>query len=747
MKHVLLKVRPRKVAWILKENDWGLIEEVIGYNCNVEGGYYNIMICLNNNLELEEVDRVFLESYDADIVVLPPNVSKNSFKSELDKLDKIINPFRIIEWTEKSEYIYSSSSAIGGEENIRVREGILGEKSKPLENSIIAVSLKNNIYNRLALVACGDIQNEEIFDCQVYEQLEQNIGYRRSFLRKFICEKEIVTDNILNREELYDKLSQVNRFPLDNPIKAIDTCLKLQNVPCNRLSFCNLTKTYHSRYINHNREDEFILLVSDNLDVNDATRFWNLRASERFVAWCTFDDINKDIMKFIEYFRGVLSFDERNIDLGIPFILKGKKIVLSSSRKNKERLEEIVIKINQQVKNMATIKYYDEFNKFDFEVPYLEKLNGLSIGNRIKLDCDSSSEYDGTYVIEIESSNKKFPYNKNIEQYLSDYEVDIRIGKSNNILIEASEMIDEIKINDIKLETIFNEIFELAGYGKLRISSAGKYQKEYIKLAGSFQNAIKYLVEYPYKTILEKFSKDKKEKGHQSGWWISSLNRYVYNIFELYSLLKIDKPNNFEELYKKIDEIPPEVKELHEKSILERGFLLTCKECGYNYWYSIKNVGEDFICSRCENKQIYQPFTLECIKLKEVVVQGMNTHMEVPLLAINYLNNNKRVSFEWIYDSDFIKSNRNLDILCNIDGKIYVGEAKSLDNIENEQFNYYEELIINAKIDGIIFATSKEKWSTHTTNKIESLKNKFKGDIIVLTSNELYSDKKASKIY
>ena len=759
MNHILMKVRPRKIAWIVKENEWDIIEDIIDINCKVIGGYYNIMICLNNKLELSKSDKSFLESYDPDIIVLSQGIDKNSLK-----IDNI-NPFKIIEWSQKFENIYSSHEGICSDENIRVTQHIQNKEKHYLDNSIIAAAIKDNIYNKLALVACGDVKNEEIYECEVYNRVEKEMGYRRNFLKNLIKNKELIETKDLSREDLYNQLSPENRFPLYNPVEIINMCISLQE-PCSyKNTFSNLTKTYHKLQRFYDREDQIVLLISEEFKVREATMFWNLRASERYVSWSTFNELNqnkeelktylrdlltynhnyKDLIEKLmldrnnlelkEKLRSLLDFQSNNLDSIDKTMLKGKKLILSSERKNKGKIEYLMKELNKDIEeDIVSIKYYDEFTEFDFKVPYLEKFNALYIANKVKLECKSAHEYTGSYIIELEFSNKKFPYNKGIEKYISDN--DIRIGKNHNILVDAWDRLDEVEIKDVSLKVIFDEIFKVGEYGKIVISSAGKYQKEYIKLAGNFENAIKYLTKEPYKKILNNLSRDKNQKG--SGWWIQSLNRYVYNIIELYSLLGIEKPNNFTDLYRMIDKVPEEIIELHNKSILERGFLLSCKECGYKNWYAIKDVGEEFTCSRCSNKQVYQPFQLECIKLKEVVVQGMISNMDVPLLAINYLNKISKKSFEWIYDSDFIKSERNLDILCSIDGNIYIGEAKSLDDIENQQFDYYENLITNTKIDGIIFATSKNKWGKHTMNRIEKLRENFKGDIIILTGKELY---------
>jgi hypothetical protein len=81
---------------------------------------------------------------------------------------------------------------------------------------------------------------------------------------------------------------------------------------------------------------------------------------------------------------------------------------------------------------------------------------------------------------------------------------------------------------------------------------------------------------------------------------------------------------------------------------------------------------------------------------------------------------------------------RNIDVLCLCDGKLYIGEAKSNDEIEADQFAFYVDVCRRVAIDGIVFATSKSHWGRGTLGRIEQLKTWFKGEVIVLTEDELY---------
>lgn len=118
--------------------------------------------------------------------------------------------------------------------------------------------------------------------------------------------------------------------------------------------------------------------------------------------------------------------------------------------------------------------------------------------------------------------------------------------------------------------------------------------------------------------------------------------------------------------------------------------------------------------------------------------------MQVPLLTLHYLKQTSKHTFEWLPDSNVSWSENgkqisgNIDIICLRDGKFYVGEAKSNNNIDREQFSFYECICKSVAIDGVVFATSQIDWSKGTQDRIDNLKTWFKGDVIILTKKELY---------
>lgn len=728
MKNVGVFSRPRKIAWFVNINDWPTYEKIVKKNCHVVGGYYNIILCINSNGNIIDSDLEFLISYDPDIAVLAPNMIQDSLP-----LNKI-NPLIIINFNEIDDYIYSYEWAISSSENIRVSEKDIKDNEFPYKNAMIAVSKVNKKYNKLAFTSCGDTFQEEPASCQKYEEIIEDLGYRALFLKGFVINPNVLTEQNLDLNEV---ILSKNKFPLDNPVDIIDMCIRLQSTPINRYSFCNITRNYCNEKKYDSRCDKFVLLMSDEFGVKEASMFWNLRATGRYVSWISFLDINDYFESLLEYLNRNLN----NIDLPSHFDLYKSNITISAAKENFEKLITIKERFDEKIKSkenlsIVNIKTYTDFKNFDFELPYMNVKNEILIGEELNLNYINDNF--GSFILELKCNDLKFPYSKNIEKLINSEHKSMRISKDNNLLIDSCSITESIQIRNPPLKDIFNEVLKNLGKGEIIISVDGKYQKSFVELSDGLDNAIKYLTTYPYKNILESFSVNHEQTG-KPGWWVKSINRNVYNIFEIYKLFDEDKNiSNFNEMYSKFKNMPKELDELNEKTILEKGVYLTCKECSYSSWYPIDNLTQKYVCSRCGKEQIYNVFPLICLKLKDVIVQGLNKHMEVPLLAINYLKNLSNYKFDWIFDSNFTGGKKeNLDILCSIDGKLYIGEAKSCNYIDHLQFEYYEEIINKASIDGIVFATSQLSWDNNTSTMIKNLKNNFKGDIIILTKENL----------
>ncbi len=293
-------------------------------------------------------------------------------------------------------------------------------------------------------------------------------------------------------------------------------------------------------------------------------------------------------------------------------------------------------------------------------------------------------------------------------------------------------------------EHVVETLFTSVGFSRIELSNTARYHKIFIERSGSLEEAARYLATPTYRELFEVLS----DNGNKSrpGWILDypSKRRTLHHLY-LRNLLRESTPSETKKYFDTIsDELPEEAIQLLEKNLLERGFLLTCTTCSFKSWYPAEHVGQTFECSRCFQSQVYRTNPLWLYKLPEVIFQGFEDNMQIPLLALSYLKGISRHYFEWIPDSDVYwienseEKHGNVDILAITDGKLYVGEAKSNDEIKHDQFLFYEDVCRRVTVDGVVFATSKPQWNRGTLQRIEQLKTWFEGEILVLTEKDLY---------
>jgi hypothetical protein len=303
-----------------------------------------------------------------------------------------------------------------------------------------------------------------------------------------------------------------------------------------------------------------------------------------------------------------------------------------------------------------------------------------------------------------------------------------------------------VEFNRPAPEQVIGSMFTSAKYSRVEPSSAARYHASFVQHAGSLESAAYYLAVQPYRGLLEVLANNTALK--LPGWIVQNPSkRRVLNHLQLRSVTGHQTPPATQDYFNTVsDELPPEAVELLEKGILERGFLLPCAFCSFKSWYAADSVGQDFRCTRCSKVQIYKTNPLWLYKLREVVFQGFEDNMQVPLLALNFLRRSSVHHFEWVPDSDIYEGgsredlHRNVDLLCICDGMLYVGEAKSNDAIDENQFAFYRNICERVEVDGIVFATAQEEWASSTLARIADLRDRFTGNVLTLTSAELYPD-------
>jgi hypothetical protein len=283
-------------------------------------------------------------------------------------------------------------------------------------------------------------------------------------------------------------------------------------------------------------------------------------------------------------------------------------------------------------------------------------------------------------------------------------------------------------------------------YARVEPSSIANYHRHFIDRAGGLEQAVVYLATSPYKEILSTLADVTTPQGQKPGWLIEHPARYrrALHHVDLWRVVGAHIPEKTADYMPRFAvQLPAAAGELLERGILERGFVLRCASCRYESWYPADVVGQEFRCACCYKQQGYRTNPLWLYKLPEVIYLGLSEQMQVPLLALNHMKHQSRYHFSWAPDADVYRPEthkgrgRNLDIICLSDGHLYVGEAKSNDEIEEEQITFYEEILGAVPVDGLIFATSQPRWSVGTVRPIDDLRARWGERIITLTGEQL----------
>jgi hypothetical protein len=322
----LASVSPRSIAWLIKPDEWERLETIIKYNSAMLGGYYNVIIPLNDRNTLSEKYRRFVVDYDPDLIVLAPDMQL----SEVEFLSKQFHPFYFISWNEVNKVVTLDPLSFTGQPGVTMFSAFRKILSEPKQFSNMLLAVADPVQpdaSKLALVACGDIEPEELEIDSIDGTLEvDTTGYLETFLSYFLkqeYEPEIIKphlkDGIIlvpkrDRYALNSLLKEENRFPLSDAYQILITCFRLQNLFLYNKSFIGLTASYKTtggtpERVNREAYPSMVILVSEHFNLDEAILFWNLRASEVYVSWLSFSDFETnslEIGRWLESDRAIL---------------------------------------------------------------------------------------------------------------------------------------------------------------------------------------------------------------------------------------------------------------------------------------------------------------------------------------------------------------------------------------------------------------------------------------------------------
>jgi hypothetical protein len=176
---------------------------------------------------------------------------------------------------------------------------------------------------------------------------------------------------------------------------------------------------------------------------------------------------------------------------------------------------------------------------------------------------------------------------------------------------------------------------------------------------------------------------------------------------------------------------------LVSKRILRRGLILQCRRCSYAGWYRLEDLGQTFTCGRCQHASLIlqqtwkQPAGGEpqwYYDLDEVVYQALKHDVRAPILAVSKLAEGAR-SVLTRPEADVYKGARHvaeIDLWAIVDGKILIGEAKTIDQLDPDRAREraaarrLAEVAAAVTADEVIMATTAPDWNPTTVDTMNN---------------------------
>jgi hypothetical protein len=626
--------------------------------------------------------------------------------------------------------------------------------------------------SRLALLACGDVSPSEPY----WESWDGAVsldasGYRESILRALALDgrqhdvlARLGPDDKLipapNRKQLASIIKDEHTFPLAGAVDILEACCAVQSGVGDHNSFIGRTAprrggTPVRRFDDRLKTPGMAVLVSDHFEFPEAVLFWNLRANGVTASWLSFSQIEVELTQIREWLES---------DSGAGLFVHGTDIAFAASQDNQDRLHHLFAmltsKRHSRYPEWKSVTY-GALIQYDYKRPYIQQRDVLI--NQEGSDCSFLPEFPqstfGTLALTLEWPELMLPRRRSIATLISS----ARAGTWSPLLSSPEEVkppldllrfrltLDRyarVQINDASplrfsvpsVKAVLSTLLEQAGYGELRDAHHSQYQREFIGRSGSLESASRLLGCSPYREFFKLMSD--KTNDQRPGRVLDALR--VLPQSELWKELQGNLPEATKDYLRLCaSKLPDSAIRLIALELLERGFQLNCSQCSSTSWYRAEEVGQRFRCHRCYREQLIETNEPWLYRLPEVIFQLFKNNSDVPLLALSHLQKRSRHHFDYGLDSEALigtSAKRNIDFSCLSDGRLYIGEAKSNRDIEREQFEFYEDLGNKVGVDGIVFATPENGWKPGTLTRIEALRSKFKGEVLILTKSELFEE-------
>lgn len=479
------------------------------------------------------------------------------------------------------------------------------------------------------------------------------------------------------------------------------------NKPISRLHLAqhNLNNVILRSYENISYEDVEIVIAKDAGTIDDLLYFWNRKLYGcKTVLYMTIEQL--DILKDDTFFASVL-YDTSKENFN----------VVSMSLRQQEILD-IIENIFKPMKLPVRFTY-KAIESFPFSVmngtgfrligSQEETTNQLLISHRglfhlPKLSfTDKVSFYPQKWAIDIEISRiepytkpmLRFPYTTNTGFIFK--ELQGRITKNRSITlytngnsqstIEVSLPFPKQIIHQLITAPIINGKSQDTSLRDIRYNDSGNKLAAFIKaFRNNFHDIDEFFTDIFWVETFEYLIKNNKQAGDAINF-AEIKARCIEKLKEKQIELKDNEVNSLNEVNLDLG-LKATLERLCSYQVFFKGFNLKCKTCSSTFWYHINDIAENVKCKGCLNEFTVPVESKFYYKLNDLIKNNMFHTKDLRdgnltvVRTLIWLKSESKIDFTYLPQVDIIKNYPNskpytdLDIVCIVDGKLFIGEAK-----------------------------------------------------------------------
>lgn len=599
-----------------------------------------------------------------------------------------------------------------------------------------------------------------------YRKLFGKLDYLRLVSQDFVEHNFGKEKMDIVAKAFWQKRIDIDDISLFNQIKkSLDPKAKVVETPFDFYSYLpfpvsSLGLSYHLRTSDRTKEFEQCPVVVMGNSLEDYCLYYSLSRLRYKVYWLPYSTLTKDAKaQSIGYSYHLLSHLRGELDE-----LKNRKIFWLSNSIKEARRKKIpnLLEKTEKVKSSSgekidtlfefqedyrklvpyTVRMYEKGNANNSFVYQFSDDKGMSPINTPMPKCfEANDPLKHSWISELQVRKHQYPSASFLSEIIFEdagfsYGSTVSTRVSEGIhyqspnfggLIQSNDIVSDTifrpRVNFIQPKTIFDGLFNKAECS-IAYSDKGIYFSQVMAKFGGFDSLVSYIKNPDYFSIFEKFTSSMKNDIDDDSLFMrdGQLNdkRKYLNFEKIKIILKDDdKTNEF-------------IEKMLEIGILKRGFALKCHNCKNSAWYSLDEVGQNFICKRCENinlitKQSFigkDKFELEIhYKLDEIFYQFWLNNGYITALTLNKLKD-KSESFLFIPETEIKPTNSDkaieVDIFAIVDGGVYLGEAKKDNTLSPKLVARLVSFKKSIPIKGLVFASWEDRWSNDFKTKISS---------------------------